>query len=92
VTCDHLASLEKAVIASGAKETFRGQAWSENCREWVYFDLVFDIASVRSRFDFGPEIVTHENLDPRSGLERGFVCTLCNDAVMGPIEGARRFR
>lgn len=90
--CPHLASLEAALVASGAKETFRGQAWSDNCRQWVYFDVVLDIKALRHRFALGPEVEVHENLDPCSGLERGFVCRACNDAVMGLVTGKRRFR
>jgi len=92
LACRHLAALEAALIASGARETFRGQAWSDNCREWVYFDVVLDVDALRRRFAFGPEVEMHENRDPRSGLERGFVCRECNDAVMGVIDGAGRFR
>lgn len=89
--CPHLAPLEAALTASGARETFRGQAWSDNCREWVYFDVVLDVEALQKRFPFGPEIEIHENNDPRSGTERGFVCRNCNDGVMGAANGARRF-
>ena len=36
MTCEHLIELERAIIAAGIRETSRGQAWSRNCREWVY--------------------------------------------------------
>lgn len=87
MVCSHLSELEQALKAAGVEETFRGQAWSDNCREWVYFDAVLDVASLRRRFDFGPSVSVHENLDPRSGTERGFVCTTCHDAVVGRIDG-----
>jgi hypothetical protein len=28
-------------------------------------------------------VVIHENLDNKSGMERGLVCTECKDAIMG---------
>jgi hypothetical protein len=48
MTCEHLRPLEQAMIDAGMKETFRGQAWSNNCREWVYFDCFIDTACGRS--------------------------------------------
>lgn len=90
--CACLAPLEREIIASGAVETSRGQAWSRNCREWVYFDLVFDIEALTSRFSFPPSVATHENTDPKSGLERGLVCNQHHDAVMGRISGAQIYR
>lgn len=32
---EHLQQLETEILAAGLQETFRGQAWSQNCREWV---------------------------------------------------------
>jgi hypothetical protein len=43
MTCEHLLPLEEALLAEGIRETSRGQAWSENCREWVYFDCRLDL-------------------------------------------------
>lgn len=65
---------------------------SHNCREWVYFNVVLDTTALQERFCFGPTIVVHENLDPKSGQERGFVCTTCHDAVIGPLTGNSVFR
>ncbi|KPK33875.1 MAG: hypothetical protein AMJ66_04640 [Betaproteobacteria bacterium SG8_40] len=88
MVCSHLAALEQALLASGVKETSRGQAWSKNCREWVYFDVVFDLSALRARFAFAPCVEDSENLDPKSGQERGLYCAQCQDAVMGRFEGA----
>jgi len=92
MTCSHLQALEAELIAAGVRETYRGAAWSENCREWVYFDVVFDVPSVTSRMRFPPCVKVSENLDPRSGTERGFVCTECNDAIMGLVTGETPYR
>jgi hypothetical protein len=81
--CEHLAPMEAELKARGIGETFRGQAWSDNCREWVYFDCVLDVAGLRRRHSPAPCVVDHENRDPRSGTERGLVCTEHHDGIMG---------
>jgi len=81
--CEHLKELEDELKAKGIKETFRGEAWSSNCREWVYYDCYLDCNSIRNRLKL-PDFVEHSfNDDPRSGLEEGFFCKVCLDAVMG---------
>ncbi|WP_166350664.1 hypothetical protein [Phytoactinopolyspora limicola] len=87
----HLAALEAELIAAGIPETARGALWSKNCREWVYFDVVLDLEALTNRFGFDPCVNTHQNLDSRSGLESGFVCTRCDDAVVGRLSGAPRY-
>src|SRR5690606_26182255 len=91
MVCAHLSALEQALRDAGVAETYRGQPWSENCREWVYFDAVLEVAALSRRFGFDPCVQVHENLDPRSGTERGLVCSRCHDAVMGRLEGRPRF-
>ncbi|MBN2355902.1 hypothetical protein JXO59_07300 [candidate division KSB1 bacterium] len=89
--CEHLASLEKAIIDSGAHETYRSSPWTKNCREWVYYDVVLDIDSIQERFDLPDCVQVHENMDPKSGMEKGFYCSQCHDAVMGLVEGGAIF-
>jgi hypothetical protein len=81
--CEHLEMLEQELKRRNIKETYRGQAWSKNCREWVYYDCYFDIEQLRKRFNFPYFIKYHSNDDVKSGLEEGFVCELCNDTIMG---------
>ncbi len=81
--CEHLQALDNAIKARGITETFRGKAWSNNCREWVYYDCVLNMQEVRARYELPGFIKAHVNDDFKSGPERGFVCTLCQDAVMG---------
>ena len=52
MTCEHLVHLERELAARGFAETFRGQAWSANTREWVYFDVCLDLPAVREQFAF----------------------------------------
>jgi hypothetical protein len=92
MVCDHLRALEEELLGRGVTVTYRGRAWSKDCREWVYFDVVLDTEALARRFAFAPGVRVHENPDPRSGLERGFFCTECHDAVMGLVEGPRVYR
>lgn len=81
--CEHLIGLENELKASGIKETYRGQPWSKNCREWVYYDCVFDLGKIRERLLLPLFIENHVNDDNKSGLEAGFVCDQCKDGVIG---------
>ena len=91
MVCPHLRPLEQALQAARIKETSRGAAWSQNCREWVYFDVRLDVEALQRRFAFPPCVVVHENTDERSGLEKGFECEECHDAVMGLVRGGAIF-
>jgi hypothetical protein len=81
--CEHLAQLEQVLLDRGIPVTFRGQPWTTNCREWVYFDCYLDLELIRRRLRLAPCVHDHINLDTKSGEERGFVCTEHHDAVMG---------
>ncbi|QDS99393.1 hypothetical protein HG15A2_27160 [Adhaeretor mobilis] len=95
MVCKHLKHLEVAIIDAGFTETFRGKAWSKNCREWVYFDCLLDSSVIRESFDLAPCVRHRVNDDPKNGRESGFVCATCNDAVMGlnPVDayGKKKF-
>ena len=81
--CEHLKSLETELKEKGIKETYRGKPWSVNCREWVYFDCVLNLDKIRQRYNFPDFIKNHINNDSRSGMEAGFYCGLCQDAIIG---------
>ncbi len=86
--CEHLRPLERAIIARGIAETFRGQAWSMNCREWVYFDCFIDTEAVRRTFNLADCVSEHLHRGTHDGEERGFVCSQCHDGIMGRYEHA----
>ena len=95
MTCEHLKPLEEAILARGIRETFRGAAWSQNCREWVYVDCFIDTASVRAQFPLADCVEEHLHRGTHDGQERGFVCSQCHDGIMGRYEetpGAVVFR
>lgn len=81
--CEHLIDLENYIKKLNIVETYRGKAWSDNCREWIYYDCYFNIEKIRLRFDFPKFIINHSNDDIRSGLEEGFVCSKCKDGIIG---------
>src|SRR5690349_15636934 len=81
--CEHLWPLEKYLKDKNIPETFRGQAWSDNCREWIYFDCVLKTESLKTKLNLPEFIITHENADMKSGTELGLVCNVCKDGIMG---------
>ena len=81
--CEHLTGLDHELQSRGIKETFRGAAWGDNTREWVYYDCVLMVDKLARRFQFPDFVEIHVNSDPKSGMETGFYCTLCKDGVMG---------
>jgi hypothetical protein len=83
VVCEHLRALEQELLDRGIKETYRGQTWSKNCREWAYFDCLLDLARLRARFAFAPSVIDHVHRGTHDGAEQGFVCNACWDAVVG---------
>ena len=83
MTCEHLRGLEQAILGRRIRETFRGAAWSQKCREWVYFDCYLDLEAVRGQFSLAECVQDHELRGTHDGQERGFVCRLCHDGIMG---------
>jgi len=89
MTCEHLIELECAIQAAGIEETFRGAAWSQNCREWVYFNCVLPTTAIRDAFRLAACVKDHAHFGTHDGQEAGFVCEVHQDAVMGHHPGAR---
>jgi deoxyribodipyrimidine photolyase len=83
MVCDHLAELEQDLVAADIPITYRGQPWSSNCREWVYFACWLDRPAIRSHFTLADCVHEHDHLGTHDGQEAGLVCSECNDAIMG---------
>ncbi|MBK6275925.1 MAG: hypothetical protein IPF58_15115 [Saprospirales bacterium] len=81
--CIHLKPLENYLQTQGIAETYRGQVWSKNCREWIYFDAVLNPQKLKEKFQFDDTIKIHDYEDIKVGSELGLVCIICNDAIMG---------
>jgi hypothetical protein len=62
LVCEHLSELEQRMLATVLRVTFRGQSWSRNCREWVYFDCLLDRAAIRETIELAPCVKDHEHL------------------------------
>lgn len=90
MVCEHLRPLEQELLAQGINVTFRGQAWSQNCREWVYFDCYLACDELEKRFQFPECVQRHEHRGTHDGSESGFVCTECHDGVMGIHESMKK--
>jgi len=86
LVCEHLSELEAAILARNIGETFRGQPWSKNCREWVYFDAYLDLPAIRKSFALNACVQDHVHRGTHDGQEAGLVCSACHDAVIGLLE------
>ena len=81
--CEHLKILETYLKDKNIQETFRGQAWSENCNEWVYFDCVLNTEKLKIKLALDNCIETHDYIDIKIANELGLICTICKDGIIG---------
>ena len=80
-----LKKLAKYLLKKNRRITYWGKAWSGNQADWIYFDSVLDIEKLQLKFNFEEHITVHQNLDPRSGLERGFIDQRTGEGVIGRL-------
>ena len=81
--CDHLRPLEDHLASLKCAVSFAGQAWSSNCRHWIYYQVLLDCEALRKRFKLPDCVEIHANDDPRSGREKGLVCSVDHDGIIG---------
>ena len=81
--CKHLQVLENYIQEKKITETFRGQAWSNNCNEWVYYDCILDTENLKLKFALDECVKTHDYIDIKVANELGLVCEICKDGIMG---------
>lgn len=86
MTCEHLRELDQAIAAHGIRETFRGEAWSRNCREWVYYECYLDLEAIRTVFQLSDCVREHMHRGTHDGEEKGLICDICKDGIMGHLE------
>ncbi|GGG66445.1 hypothetical protein [Epilithonimonas arachidiradicis] len=65
---------------------FIGKAWSNVDSVWIYFDTILNIPKLREKLSLSDNIIEHKNIDPRSGLELGFIDEMTNEGVMGNLK------
>ena len=75
--CEHLAPLLAKLIADGASVVSCCRPWSAKCHIWVYVDRVIDVA------DAVDPLALHEHRGTHDGSERGLVCKVHDDGLMG---------
>ncbi len=81
--CEHLAPLERYILSTGEQEIFRGKAWSDKSRIWVYFDVVLNVDALRENLALADCVKVHEHVGTHNGTELGLVCEIHNDGIMG---------
>ena len=82
--CEHLRQAESYIRDKGGRVVSVGRPWSANCRTWVYFDTMLDPESLISGLHLDACVQVHDHRGTHDGSERGIVCTIHNDGVMGP--------
>ena len=86
ISSAELRLLAKKLIKENTRIIFFGKAWSENTADGIYFDKVLDLKKIRNKFSFGENIIEHQNLDNKSGLESGFIDKNTNEGIMGKVK------
>jgi hypothetical protein len=51
----------------------------------IDFDTILDFDRLRKKFKLMDNIVLHENLDPKSGTEKGFIDKRTGEGLMGKL-------
>jgi hypothetical protein len=64
--CIHLKQLEDYITSKGITETWRGQAWTNNSREWIYFACILETQVLKKKLQLEPCIETHDYFDIKS--------------------------
>ena len=85
IKSDSLRIIAKSLKNRGIEITYFGHAWTKQRADWIYFDTVLDVEKLRNKYQLGPHIVIHENLDPKSGTEKGFIDEHTGEGLMGKI-------
>ena len=85
IESSELRQMAKYLKKRGLKPTFFGQARTNANAHWIYFDTVLDLEKLKRKFYLGSHIKVHQNLDPRSGTESGFVDDLTGEGLMGKL-------
>jgi len=80
-----LRKLAKSLLENGIPITFYGRTWTRQTADWMYFDVVLDVDTYRKQLQMGDHIHIHENLDPHSGTERGFIDTDTGEGIIGKL-------
>jgi hypothetical protein len=81
--CEHLAPAERYVRDQGAKLVSCCRPWSANCHIWAYFDALLDCERLIKTLCLDPCVKIHDHRGTHDGSERGLVCVVHHDGVIG---------
>jgi hypothetical protein len=81
--CEHLQTAEEYVRDHGGRVISSGRPWSANCHVWVYFDTILDCDGLIKCLGLASCVRTHDHRGTHDGSERGIVCTVHHDGIMG---------
>jgi hypothetical protein len=82
--CEHLQAADRFIREHGAHVISAGQPWSANCHVWIYFDALLDCDRLIKGLGLASCVQIHDHRGTHDGSERGIVCTIHNDGLMGP--------
>lgn len=85
LTSDSIRAIALHLYHQQIPVTYFGMAWSGATNNWIYFDTCLDIEALRAQFEQGASLEFHENLDPKSGTERGLIDKNTGEGIMGRI-------
>lgn len=82
--CEHLSAAEEYIRNQGGRVISTGRPWSANCHVWVYFDTLLDCDRLIKGLHLDSCVQIHDHRGTHDGSERGIVCTIHHDGIMGP--------
>lgn len=86
IKSDLLRKIAKNLKKRGIEIDYFGHAWTKQIANWIYFDTVLNVEKLRTKYQLGAHIVVHENHDPKSGTEKGFIDEQTGEGLMGKIK------
>ncbi len=85
IQSDKIRSISEYLYEQNTPITYFGKAWEKCSNNWIYFDTVLDLEKLRKLFELNEHIIIHENTDPKSGTEKGFIDNITGEGLMGKI-------
>ena len=82
--CEHLQAAEKYIREQGGRVVSSGRPWSANCHVWIFFDAILDCDRLVQGLGLASCVQVHDHRGTHDGSERGIVCTVHHDGIMGP--------
>lgn len=80
---DAIREMARYLLENGHNITLFAQTWTGATAEFMYFDTKIDLEAFRIKFNLPETIIIHENLDPKSGTESGFIDQTTGEGLMG---------